>query len=82
MYCAGIDLISISVWFQGERATGYGVALLSTFFGRHSSNPLLQASGPELPSDTIPSATEEDATVVWTTWDVCTAAVLMTYCLA
>jgi probable aminopeptidase NPEPL1 len=31
----------------GERATGYGVAILLTLFGQSSKNPLLQALGPQ-----------------------------------
>lgn len=31
---------------QGERATGYGVALLTTLYGSRSASPLLQASAP------------------------------------
>ena len=30
----------------GERATGYGVALLTTLFGKHSGNSLLRSSAP------------------------------------
>lgn len=33
---------------QGERATGYGVALLSTLFGRFTKCPLLKSIGPDL----------------------------------
>lgn len=32
----------------GERATGYGVALLTTLFGKYSKQPLLNSIGPEL----------------------------------
>ncbi|XP_022910756.2 probable aminopeptidase NPEPL1 [Onthophagus taurus] len=32
----------------GERATGYGVALLTTLFGSYSKHPLLKALGPDL----------------------------------
>lgn len=28
--------------FQGERATGYGVALLTALFAKHTSDPLLR----------------------------------------
>lgn len=31
----------------GERATGYGVALLVTLFGRYMTNPLLKSLGPQ-----------------------------------
>lgn len=31
----------------GERATGYGVALLTTAFGHHSANSLLRAAAPQ-----------------------------------
>ena len=34
---------------QGDRATGYGVALLCVLFGAHSSHRLLQALAPPLP---------------------------------
>jgi len=36
----------ISVPFQGERATGYGVALLLTLFGGHTDSKLLQSIAP------------------------------------
>jgi probable aminopeptidase NPEPL1 len=32
--------------YSGERATGYGVALLTTLYGSRSANPLLQSSAP------------------------------------
>ena len=32
---------------QGERATGYGVALLATLFGSMSENKLLNSIGPD-----------------------------------
>ena len=32
---------------QGERATGYGVALLASLFGNRSSNSLLRLIGPK-----------------------------------
>ncbi|XP_027058695.1 probable aminopeptidase NPEPL1 [Pocillopora damicornis] len=35
---------------MGERATGYGVALLVTLFGKASSSKLLQSIAPELPA--------------------------------
>lgn len=35
---------------QGERATGYGVALLPTLFGEHSESALLQRIAPTLPA--------------------------------
>ena len=38
-------------FFQGERATGYGVALLNTLFGSYSANPILQAVAPQLTID-------------------------------
>ena len=34
--------------FQGERATGYGVALLNTLFGSYSSNNMLNDIAPSL----------------------------------
>merc|ERR1711890_174797 len=33
--------------YTGERATGYGVALLSSMFGAHSKSLLLQAASPQ-----------------------------------
>jgi probable aminopeptidase NPEPL1 len=33
---------------NGERATGYGVALLVSLFGRYTSSALLQSIGPSL----------------------------------
>lgn len=39
--------ISHTASVQGERATGYGVAVLLTLFGQSSKNPLLQFLGPE-----------------------------------
>ena len=33
---------------QGERATGYGVALLTSLFGKSSCNSLLQMIAPEI----------------------------------
>ena len=35
----------------GERATGYGVALLASLFGRYTSSSLLQAIGPAIEED-------------------------------
>lgn len=35
----------------GERATGYGVALLVSLFGRYSNSRLLHSIGPALESD-------------------------------
>ena len=35
-------------FLQGERATGYGVALLMTLFGKYSRCPMLQHIAPEL----------------------------------
>lgn len=35
----------------GERATGYGVALLASLFGRYTGSSLLQAIGPTLEED-------------------------------
>ena len=32
--------------FQGERGTGYGVALLLSLFGNNSDNPLLKSVAP------------------------------------
>ncbi|KAI8746664.1 aminopeptidase NPEPL1 [Biomphalaria glabrata] len=32
--------------YSGERATGYGVGLLTAFFGDRSLNPLLRLVGP------------------------------------
>ncbi|KAJ8926070.1 hypothetical protein NQ315_009925 [Exocentrus adspersus] len=37
---------------SGERATGYGVALLTTLFGSYCKQPLLQAIAPELDTAT------------------------------
>ena len=37
--------------YNGERATGYGVALLSVLFGSASSAPLLQSAAPAVSSD-------------------------------
>jgi hypothetical protein len=36
---------------QGERATGYGVALLVTLFGTYSQDQLLRSLGPKLKFD-------------------------------
>lgn len=36
---------------QGERATGYGVALLSTLFGKYSKCPLLQSIAPSVEAE-------------------------------
>ena len=38
---------------QGERATGYGVALLPVLFGHHSSSGLLQALSPVAEEDAV-----------------------------
>ena len=38
----------LSGLFQGERATGYGVALLNTLFGSYSSNNMLNDIAPSL----------------------------------
>ncbi|KAH1008113.1 hypothetical protein HUJ04_005257 [Dendroctonus ponderosae] len=35
---------------SGERATGYGVSLLTTLFGVYSKNPILRKISPEIPS--------------------------------
>lgn len=40
----------ILLCFQGERATGYGVALLTTLFGTYCRQPLLSYIGPDLDS--------------------------------
>jgi len=37
--------------YSGERATGYGVALLVTLFGDYSENQLLRSLGPKLKHD-------------------------------
>ena len=42
--------LNVSFLFQGERATGYGVALLVTLFGKASSSKLLQSIAPDLPA--------------------------------
>ncbi|KAK3086554.1 hypothetical protein FSP39_020137 [Pinctada imbricata] len=34
--------------YSGERATGYGVALLATLFGQMSKNPMLKSLGPAI----------------------------------
>lgn len=36
-------LNKINKCLQGERATGYGVALLTALFAKHTSDPLLQS---------------------------------------
>lgn len=44
-----LDIMLMSVLimcFQGERATGYGVALLNTMFGHFSKDSTLQALSP------------------------------------
>lgn len=41
-----IDFDSFLV--QGERATGYGVALLTTLFGSYCEQPLLQSIAPDV----------------------------------
>lgn len=33
---------------QGERATGYGIALLTTLFGQYTKQSLLKSIAPEL----------------------------------
>lgn len=46
--CLILRLYCMSLCFQGERATGYGVALLTTLYGQRSHNSLLQAMAPRL----------------------------------
>ena len=43
--CKKINIVCVSV-FQGERGTGYGVALLLSLFGNSSDNPLLKSVSP------------------------------------
>lgn len=44
---------------QGDRATGYGVALLNTLFGKFSGSKLLQAAAPETEiNGSVPMETE------------------------
>ena len=40
----GSQINSICLFFQGERATGFGVGLLVALFGEHSHSSLLQSS--------------------------------------
>ena len=44
-------LIGHTFYLQGERATGYGVALLVTLFGDYSEDQLLRSLGPKLKRD-------------------------------
>ena len=44
-------LIGCTFYLQGERATGYGVALLVTLFGDYSEDQLLRSLGPKLKHD-------------------------------
>lgn len=41
------------IFVQGERATGYGVALMTTLFGKASKNSLLQYNAPAQSCDGI-----------------------------
>lgn len=43
-----LQLLIICVSFQGDRATGYGPALLNTLFGQKSSSKLLQSIAPPI----------------------------------
>jgi len=45
---------------QGERATGYGVALLNTLFGKFSQSEMLQQLAPELPEDDASSSASNE----------------------
>lgn len=45
-----IHLDMASPVYSGERATGFGVALLITLFGKYSANPLLTSSAAPLPA--------------------------------
>ena len=36
----------MKLWFQGERSTGYGVALLNVLFGKFSASKLLKNACP------------------------------------
>lgn len=42
----GLLRVLLSNWFQGERSTGYGVALLVTLFGSMSVNDLVRTTAP------------------------------------
>ena len=44
---------------SGERATGYGVALLVSLFGHYSSSTLLQNIGPALEENTCREENEK-----------------------
>lgn len=39
------------VFLQGERATGYGVALLSAMFAEYSNNSIIRAMSPFKPDN-------------------------------
>lgn len=45
---------------QGERATGYGVALLPVLFGEHCKNAMLQSLAPSLPDPDGATNNNED----------------------
>lgn len=47
IYTCGVIVDIYSYLFQGERATGYGVAILLALFGQSSGNSLLQFLGPQ-----------------------------------
>jgi probable aminopeptidase NPEPL1 len=41
--------------YSGERATGYGVGLLTTLFGTHSESHLLQSVAPDMQGEGVPT---------------------------